>query len=159
MDNHEFTTEGINMLDNHIVDFLNQFKEEGFLSETTIIFQTDHGHAHFSFYNAVKSEDHEKELVLPAFYLIIPKKQFNDFERVRENLVHNENSMMTPFTIYNSYQALVGHDKTNIAQFSIYNVFNHKIPRTINCSQFYDKEYFSVAEYLCRCEGNVKPET
>jgi hypothetical protein len=158
MDNHEFTTEGINMLDSHIIDFLNQFDKEGFLSDTTIIFQTDHGHSHFSFYNVVKSEDHEKELVLPALYLIIPKKQFKDFELLRENLIHNENSMVTPFTIYNSYQALVGHDKTNIAQFSIYNIFKHKIPKTINCSQFYDKDYFKIAEYLCRCEGLVEGE-
>ena len=103
MDNHEFTSEGIALLDDHIIDFLNQFKEEGFLSDTTIIFQTDHGHAYFSPYNIVKSADHEKELVLPAFYLIIPKKHFKDFDHIRENLVHNENSMVSPFTIYNSY--------------------------------------------------------
>lgn len=153
MDNHEATAEGITLLDDKIVNFLNQFEKEGFFEDTTIIVQTDHGHAYMSLYNVVKSQDHEKELVLPAFFLIIPKKKFNNFSKLKENLYHNENAMVSPFTIYNSYQALVGYHADNVARFSDYNIFYDKIPLTTNCTQFWDEDYYSIAEHLCRCEG------
>lgn len=151
MDNHEFTAEGIHLLDNLLAEFLIEFKNQGHLNETTIVFHTDHGHAYFSFYNIVKAQDQTKEVVLPAFFLIMPKNSTNNFTKVRENLIANENSLVSPFTIYNSYKALAG-DNSNSATYSKYNIFENKIPRSVNCSQFWDKEYFKIAEYLCRCE-------
>lgn len=152
MDNHEMTSEGISLLDSYILRFLEEFKRQGHLDNTTIIFQTDHGHAFLSFYNVVKSSDHEKELVLPSLFLVIPKGRFSEYNSLRENLIANENSLITPFTIYNSYQALIGYEKETKARYSNFNIFKTKIPRSENCTEFYDEDYFSVAEYLCRCE-------
>ena len=153
MDNHEATAEGISLLDYKFVDFLNEFKNRGFLQDTTIIFQSDHGHAYLSLYNIVKSQDHEKELVLPLLFYLIPRNYLN--EEIRENLIWNEGSIISPFTVYNSYQAIIGYEKVQIAKHSKYNVFYDKIPRSDGCNQFYDKDYFKIAEYLCRCEGDT----
>lgn len=157
MDNHEATAEGIVLLDHKIVKFFQEFESRGYLKNTTVIIQTDHGHAFFSFYNVVQSKDQRKELTLPSLFIIMPKNNTNNFKEIRKTLIDNENSFISPFTIYNSYQTLVGYEKENVALYSIYNIFKDKIPHTLNCSQFYDKEYFKIAEYLCSCENNTKP--
>lgn len=149
MDNHEPTAEGISLLDHKFINFFKEFENKGYSKNTTIIIQSDHGHAFFSFYNVMRAQDHYQELVLPLLYLMVPKS-LEKFNEVKETLLHNENSLITPFTIYNTYHALIGNFVEK-ATHSKYNFLYDKIPHSDNCDQFYDKEYFSLAEYLCRC--------
>lgn len=153
MDNHEMTAEGVSLLDDSIVAFFNDFMNQGFMSNTTVFIQSDHGHAFSGPWLIANFDDHYKELVLPSLFLIIPKKNFKNFEQIRENLLHNEHSLITPFTVYNSYQAMIGMEKELKSTKSEFNFFKDKIPYNQNCNSFYDHNYFRRTEYLCRCEN------
>lgn len=153
MDNHEVFGEGVAILDDMIVEFFENFRKEGFLENTTVIVLSDHGHAFFGLWSVLQANDHIKELVLPSLFLILPKEEYGtDYEKIKSNLIFNENSLVTPFTMHNTFQALFSRSEFRVCSYSKYNIFYNKIPLDTNCQSFYSSSYFRMSEYLCRCD-------
>jgi hypothetical protein len=147
---HEGTNEVIKYSDDELFNFFNDFEQKGHLKDTIVYIQSDHGLSMLGPYSAMALEDYEYELVLPAFFMILPTNM-KDYDTVRETVRHNENSMLTPFTIYNSLNAIVGHyeysyfDQEN-------DIFFNKTPKSNECNSFHDFDFYFNHEFLCRCK-------
>jgi len=159
-DAHEGSNEVMKYSDQRLVEFFIQFEKDGLLDDTTIFFQADHGVAMLGPYSAFELEDYKHELVLPAFFIIIPTS-IQNYKDVRETLRHNQNSIVTPFNIYNSLISFLDNkDDKGKADNSLYSnedskfdIFLSKIPKNRDCENaFHSKDYFSYNEYICRCQ-------
>jgi len=126
---HEGTQEVIKYSDDELYNFIVDFEQKGYLDNTIIYIQSDHGLGVPGPYFMFQLDDFTHESVLPAFFMVTPKSMKN-YEDIRPNLIHNENSMITPFNIYNSLKAKL-NNKENL-KFSMMTdkeFFNHAIPR------------------------------
>lgn len=149
---HEGTNEVIKYSDDELYEFFTHFERKGFLDSTAVIFHSDHGVSMIGPYSAMELEDFVHELVLPSFFTIIPKSAKN-YKKIKENLIHNENSIVTPFMIYNSLKS-VFNDRRNIfySMEDDRDIFNYKIPRTDDCEIFHSQDYYNDnIEFICRC--------
>ena len=152
MDNHELTAENIHQLDDYLFKFVEDFRNTGNLEKTTIIIQSDHGNAWVGPWTLLNVEDHSKEIYLPFHTLILPKNYFKNFDEIKSNLKHNENSMITPFVTYNSYLALLNDPLIKKSHYSKYNYYTDQIPLNLNCEEYYDKSYYRGWGFECKCE-------
>lgn len=157
VDGHEGSDEVIKYSDDLLVEFFEQFKKDGHLDDTLMFIVSDHGSAMPGPYSLLQLEDHEHDAVLPSFFMLLPKT-IKNYKTVRETLLHNQNALMTPFTIYNSLLAILNdRENTRFSMQEDYDMFNDKISyKRRNCkSAFYDDIYFSNdKEFLCRCNSN-----
>jgi hypothetical protein len=154
VDGHEGSDEVIKYSDDLLVEFFENFKKDGNLDDTLMFIVTDHGSGMPGPYSILKLDDHEHDAVLPSFFMLLPKS-IDRYEEIRETLIHNENSLITPFTIYNSLLAILNDkDNTKYSMQEKFDIFNDKISHdSRNCDNtFYDVNYFSTdKEFLCRC--------
>ena len=145
---HEGTQEVIKYSDDELYNFFSDFEKRGYLKDTIIYIQSDHGLSMPGPYNGL--EDYEYEAVLPAFFMILPTNM-KDYDIIRETVKHNQNSMLTPFTIYNSLYAIVNYFK--YSYFDQENdIFFYETPKSNECSSFHDYDYYFDKEFLCRCK-------
>jgi hypothetical protein len=147
---HEGTNEVIKYSDDELFNFFSEFEKKGYLNDTIVYIQSDHGLSMIGPYSAMALEDFEWELVLPAFFMILPTN-IKDYDSIRETVRHNENSMITPFSIYNSLYSIVRYDK--YSYFDQENdIFFQKTSKSNECSSFHDYDFYFNHEFLCRCK-------
>lgn len=149
---HEGSNEVIKYSDDELVNFLLGFEKKGYLNNTLMYFMSDHGLAMLGPYSAFELEDYSHEAVLPSFFMLAPKSMRN-YEKIRHNLIHNENSIVTPFNIYNSLKGIL-NDRKNVrySMLDDMDIFNRPISREYDCkSSFYLPEYYDNIEFICRC--------
>lgn len=146
---HEGTNEVIKYSDDELFNFFYDFEKKGHLNDTIVYIQSDHGLSMLGPYSAMALDDYEYELVLPAFFMILPTNM-NNYDQIRETVRYNENSMITPFSIYNSLHAIVNYHK--YSYFDQENdIFFKKTQKSNECSSFKDYDYYFNHEFLCRC--------
>jgi len=149
---HEGTAEVIKYSDDELLNFIENFEKKGFLDDTIVYIQSDHGLGMPGPYGAFELDDFTHESVLPAFFMVMPKSTIN-YQDIRANLIHNENSIISPFNIYNSLKAILNDKK--YLKFSMINdqeFFNYAISRDDDCMKaFYYEEYHEDWDYHCRC--------
>ena len=150
---HEGTNEVIKYSDDELYNFFVEFEKNGNLDNTAVFFQSDHGLAMMGPYSALELEDFEHESVLPSFFMIMPKNTLN-YNYIRSNMIHNENSIITPFNIYNTLKGILNNrKKLNYSMNDNSEILNDKIPRERDCNIFHDEDYYEGGmEYLCRCK-------
>ncbi len=143
IDAHEGTGESIKYLENDMMNFLNNFEKKGHLNDTMIIFFSDHGYTMPGIHQILQSEDHVKELLLPFVYILLPKN-IENYEKIRENLKHNENMFMTP---YDMHQTLLGMLNINDKSFNNLgtDIFNNKLKGDEGCKKF------KIKDEWCKC--------
>jgi hypothetical protein len=147
---HEGTNEVIKYSDDELFEFFSDFEKKGYLNDTIVYIQSDHGLSMIGPYSAMALEDYEWELVLPAFFMILPTA-IKGYNSIRETVRHNENSMITPFIIYNSLYAITRYD--GYSYFDRENdIFFMKTSKSNECSEFHDYDFYSNHEFLCRCK-------
>ena len=79
-----------------------------------------------------------------------------DYEAVKENFVHNENSIVTPFNLFNTFKAFLNDRKAVKYAFQDKNdIINNKISRDADCNRFYSEEYYEDIEFICRCKNDL----
>ena len=152
IDAHEGSTEVIKYSDDHFVKFFETFEKEGFLNDTLVIIHTDHGVSMPGPYSVLGAEDWNHEVLLPVLFMLVPTN-IEKYEELRDTLKHNEQIIVTPFTIYNSMKSLLGREyrKSMIDQTSL---FSEKLSKGRDCQVFNDKEYYKEQGPMeCRCSN------
>jgi len=153
---HEGTNEVIKYSDNELLEFFTNFEKEGHLDNTAVIFHSDHGVSMIGPYSALGLEDFLYEAVLPSLFMVLPKNA-KDYNIIKENLKHNENSMISPFNIYNTFNSIL-NDRRNTV-FSMENnedILKTNISYNIDCEDFHNDEYYNGnVEFICRCKKNL----
>jgi hypothetical protein len=151
-DAHEGTQEVIKYTDTEITDFLRNFEKLGYLDDTTLVIQTDHGLGMPGVYSGLDLEDYHKETVLPSLFMVIPTHVKN-YDTIRKNLKYNEQSMGTHFTLFNTFHAFLNGSRY-YSYNDEYDFINDKIPRSRNCRELKNQDYWNWFTLHCRCEEN-----
>lgn len=151
---HEGTNEVIKYSDSELLEFFMRFEKEGFLDNTAVIFHSDHGVAMVGPYSVLGLEDFDYEGVLPSLFMILPVNS-RSYDAIRMNMIDNENSLITPFNLYNTFQAFL-NDKDNV-KYSMedrFDIIKDNIPKDSDCeSSFHSEDYYDGSiEYICRCK-------
>ncbi len=101
---HEVTVEEAKYLDEPLYNFLMDWYDKGYLDETTIIFSSDHGNQ-VSVILGVISEEHNLEILLPLYYMMIPvgNNTYTDLQtnqQIAENMFFNRDRFSTVYDIW-----------------------------------------------------------
>jgi hypothetical protein len=92
---------------------------------------------------------------LPSLFMVLPKNA-KDYEKIKENLMHNENSMITPFNIYNTFNSILNNRRgTFFSMESDEDILKNKISWLENCENFHSQDYFEDQEFICRCKKDL----
>lgn len=153
---HEGTNEVIKYSDNELLEFFQNFEKEGHLDNTAVMFHSDHGVSMIGPYSMMGLEDFLYEAVLPSLFFVLPKSG-KDYDKIKSNLKYNENSMITPFNLYNTFNAIV-NDRHNsyYSMESNEDILKDKISWSENCENFHSEEYFTPGiEFICRCKKDL----
>ena len=143
IDAHEGTGESIKYNEAEMIKFLENFEKNGHLDDTIVIFFSDHGYTMPGVHQVLQSEDHIKELLLPFIYILVPKK-IKNFEKIKENLKHNENMFMTPYDINNTILGMLNVEKKFYNNLGV-DIMNNKLSGTEGCKKF------KIKDEWCKC--------
>jgi hypothetical protein len=108
-DGHEGTLEVVKYLDDIIFNFLNSLFEDNLFKDSTIFFLSDHGtgmpspYYYFRFYQI--------EIHLPMLYIIINDRKNSNYSQQYKNISENQQTLITPYDIYNTFINLIFGDK------------------------------------------------
>ena len=173
---HEGTGEAIKYNDQMYVDFFEDLEKNGLLEDTIIYIHSDHGLAMAGPYSSLNLEDYNKELILPNFFLLLPVKMKN-FEVYSQNLIMNEQSVLTPFCIYRSHLKIIGDEevitkekqkldlKLDITDYyknhipeddRYFSIFGEFIPQDRKCNAITARWYKSFYSGFCRCDNDKR---
>lgn len=110
IDAHEATGEVVGYLDKPLVAFLKNWEKKGFLDDTAIFFISDHGNNMGEFYKLM-SNDFETERTLGTLFILLPKlKDGKKDKQIKDNLLYNEQKLITPYDIYDTLLHIVFDD-------------------------------------------------
>ena len=163
-DGHESTFEVLKYLDEPLVDFLEYFLNKGYLKNTAIFIISDHGNHMPGIYNLFLSEQFETERVLGNLYLIVnngnltlTKDKEQEFKLFHRNVMINQQSIITPYDVYDTMVHIIGGNGKNNKIFSLKgkSVFMEIDNSVRNCN-FFDQD--DEEKGLCRCVPNDKYE-
>jgi hypothetical protein len=143
-DAHEGTGEVVRYLDEYLADFLNKLDNKGWLDKTAIFIVSDHGNNMIGFYNIFGCPDFNKEKTLASWYMLLPK-ELKDFE---ENIRYNENTMVTPYDIFDTLLSLINEDK-NYPSANGQSVLKNKIKGDDRICKKYKLD---LIDLWCRCD-------
>ena len=101
-ESHELTLELIKYADNNIYDFFQKFFKKGYFNDTLILVVSDHGNNFASYYSLFEGEDKNIEGMLPLFLVFVPNKKIIYESGLYDNLYENQQTLITPYDIYNS---------------------------------------------------------
>jgi len=131
---HEGTGESVSYDENLLFDFLTFLESRNHLDDLMIVIFSDHGYTMPGFHQILQTEDHMKEVTLPFLYILLPKK-IKNFEKIRENLKHNENLFITPYDIHNTLLGTINTDERFYNSLGV-DIFKNKLSGKENCSKF-----------------------
>jgi hypothetical protein len=156
-DGHESSFEVLKYLDEPLFYFLNTFYKKGYLKNTAVIIVSDHGNHMPGIYNLFFSEQYETERVLGNLFIIINSENlFNVkkdvFKGYNENLMENQQSIVTPYDIYNTLIHIMYGDLQNNLYTKRGTSFFMKIDNSVRNCQFFDED--DEESGLCKCVPN-----
>ena len=160
-DGHESTFEVMQYLDEPLYNFLNYFYNKGYLKNTALIVVSDHGNHMPGLYNLFFSDQYETERLLGNLYIIVNSdilfnKRIKEFKQFNENIMENQQSLITPYDIYNTLIHIIYGDindfKYNQKGASLF----MKIDNTKRDCTHFDQD--NEEKGLCRCTPNSKYE-
>ena len=158
-DGHESTFEVLKYLDDPLYEFLNTFYQKGYLKNTALILVSDHGNHMPGIYNLFLSEQYETERVLGNLFLIINSDiLFNEkketFKIFNENVMENQQSIITPYDIYDTLVHIIYGDLNNNLFTNRGTSFFMKINNLYRNCKFFDED--NEEKGLCKCVPNAK---
>ena len=101
-DGHEGSMEVINYLDQPLYNFLNNFIDKGYADDTVIYIVSDHGNNMLNPWTIFGTPDQRIERFLGTLFLILPNDDKLYCSGIYNNLIQNQQNLVTPFDIYNS---------------------------------------------------------
>ena len=122
-DAHEGTFQQIKYIDNSLHNFLIEILTKYFDDKSIIFLMSDHGNGMPGIYDILRSEDKKFEVLFGFLFLILPKNS-----EYTENLIINEQRMITPYDIYKTFNNIIYSDleKKNIQKVLKVKVFLKK---------------------------------
>ena len=102
-DGHEGSMEVINYLDLPLYNFLNNFINKGYSDDTIIFIVSDHGNNMLNPFTIFSTPDQRIERFLGTLFLILPNDNILYDSGIYNNLIQNQQNLITPFDIYNSF--------------------------------------------------------
>jgi len=135
---HEGSTAVVTTVDSHLKEFLEEFMENN--NDTIVFLLADHG-LHMGFY--VFTEAGQRESRLPMLYVLIPKKLEEKFPKMRQNILLNEQKILSTIDLYTTFSHLRTFPHHNRKNFG-YSLFD-EIPMNRTC------EDASIDKYICYC--------
>jgi hypothetical protein len=145
---HEKTGAVISYLDEPLFDMVFDFYIKGYFNKTALFIVSDHGNQNFGIFDVINKSEFELEKKLGVFFLLLwqsrnkKKNVINDYE---ENLLNNQQVMLTPYDIHDTMiHILYGNkNKEKIkGKYSLDNkgnsVFNFIDPKERNCDKYDD---------------------
>jgi len=145
-DAHEGTFEQIKYIDNSLHNFLIEILTKYFNDKSIIFFMSDHGTGMPGIYDILRSEDKQFEILFGFFFLILPKNSY-----YTENLIINEQRMMTPYDIYGTFIDIIYSDfeeKKYPESFIGQSIFNKINGKERTCNKYY--EYIKYPTCACK---------
>ncbi len=104
-DAHEGTFEQIKYIDNSLHNYLIEILTKYFDDKSIIFLMSDHGNGMPGIYDILRSEDKKLEVLFGFLFLILPKNS-----NYTENLIINEQRMITPYDIYGTFNNIIYSD-------------------------------------------------
>lgn len=156
-DGHESSFEVLKYLDEPLFYFLDTFYKKGYLKNTAVIIVSDHGNHMPGIYNLFFSEQYETERVLGNLFIIINSENLFNlkkdvFKGYNENLMENQQSIVTPYDIYNTLIHIMYGDLQNNLYTKRGTSFFMKIDNSVRNCQFFDED--DEESGLCKCVPN-----
>jgi hypothetical protein len=145
LDAHEGTAEVIKYMDEPIVELLNYLEKNGHLEDTLIQFQSDHGMSMPGPIYLIKPLDYFYEVFLPSLFYVMPKG-IRDYDEIHQNLLSNENEMITSFDTHAGLLNLFNKNNKK-TQFGV-SLFDNKIKDEVlgrSC------ENYKIESKYCMC--------
>ena len=102
-DGHEGSMEVINYLDEPLYNFLKNFIDKGYADDTVIYIVSDHGNNMLNPWTIFGTPDQRIERFLGTLFLILPNDDKLYSSGIYNNLIQNQQNLVTPFDIYNSF--------------------------------------------------------
>ena len=95
--------EVINYLDLPLYNFLNNFINKGYSDDSIIFIVSDHGNNMLNPFTIFSTPDQRIERFLGTLFLILPNDNILYDSGIYNNLIQNQQNLITPFDIYNSF--------------------------------------------------------
>jgi hypothetical protein len=146
-DAHEGTFQQIKYIDNSLHNFLIEILTKYFNDKSIIFLMSDHGNGMPGIYDILRSEDKKIEILFGFFFLILPKNSI-----YTENLIINEQKMMTPYDIYGTFIDIIYSDyeeKKYPESFKGQSIFNKINGKERTCNNYYEFIKFPI----CACQN------
>ncbi|KAH9495235.1 hypothetical protein Btru_015793 [Bulinus truncatus] len=133
------------------VDFFKQFKREGHLNNTVLIFYSDHGYRFGSMRTSYVGKVEER---LPFMYLVFPPSFHEKYPELVRNLRSNTYRLTTPFDVYETLKDILYFDginkEANVTDRGI--SLLREIPKDRTC------EHAKILPHWCLCLEQAKVE-
>ena len=108
---HEKTGAIIKYLDDPLYNMLNNLYKKGLLKDTAVFIVSDHGNQNDGVYNIINSGEWEMEKRYPFFCLILCNNDKFKKSGYDENLLKNQDIMVTPYDIHDTMIHIIYGDK------------------------------------------------
>ena len=146
-DAHEGTFQQIKYIDNSLHNFLIEILTKYFDDKSIIFLMSDHGNGMPGIYDILRSDDKRIEILFGFFFLILPKNS-----NYTENLIINEQKMMTPYDIYGTFIDIIYseiEEKKYPESFKGQSIFKKINGKERTCNNYY--EYIKYP--ICACQN------
>ena len=146
-DAHEGTFQQIKYIDNSLHNFLIEILTKYFDDKSIIFLMSDHGNGMPGIYDILRSDDKRIEILFGFFFLILPKNS-----NYTENLIINEQKMMTPYDIYGTFIDIIYSDieeKKYPESFKGQSIFKKINGKERTCNNYYE----FIKHPICACQN------
>eukprot|EP01012_Entosiphon_sulcatum_P023623 TRINITY_DN28717_c0_g2_i1.p1 TRINITY_DN28717_c0_g2~~TRINITY_DN28717_c0_g2_i1.p1 ORF type:complete len:664 (+),score=82.03 TRINITY_DN28717_c0_g2_i1:47-2038(+) len=103
IEGHEGSMEVISTMDADLADLIEWMGSEGHLKNTVVVIGSDHGMHMGPYFMTVPGRLEQK---LPLLQLLIPTTILERYPQLNESLLHNAQSLITPWDLYNTLRHL-----------------------------------------------------
>ena len=162
---HEKTGAIIKYLDDPLYNMLNGFYKKGLLKDTAVFIVSDHGNQNDGVFNLINSAEWELEKRYAFFVLILCNNDAFKKSGYDQNLLKNQNIMVTPYDIHDTMIHIIYGDKNALVMtkdgdkrgYSVKNkgesMFKRVNGKGRNCEKYNDdwKE-----KKFCKCSKIIK---
>ena len=157
---HEKTGAVIKYLDDPLFNMLNNFYKKGLLKDTAVFIVSDHGNQNDGVYDIIESGEWELEKRYPFFFLILCNNDLFKKSGYDQNLLKNQDIMITPYDIHDTMIHIIYGDKNSLVMtkdgdkrgYSVNNkgesMFKNFEAKDRNCEKYKDDWKETI---FCKC--------
>ena len=145
---HEKTGAVISYLDEPLFEMVFDFYIKGYFNKTALFIVSDHGNQNFGIFDVINKSEFNLEKKFGVFFLLLwqnRNKKKNVINEYEENLLNNQQVMLTPYDIHDTMIHILYGNKNKEKLKGKYSsdnkgnsVFNYIEPKERNCNKYDD---------------------